>query len=107
MLTNPQAMTFQKKNVNVYHQHKSDKTDREIFLYHLRGRCAMNTLPVYYSFFFQFTICFQVETFIRSKVNSKKVGEAVAVRGDVLSERTTCTNVSYIRECLETYGIGW
>ena len=39
-----------KKNVSVYHQHKSDKTDREILLYHLRGRCAMNTLPVYYSF---------------------------------------------------------
>ena len=51
MSTNPQAMTFQKKNINVYHQHKSDKTDREILLYHLRGRCAMNTLPVYYSLF--------------------------------------------------------
>ena len=58
MLTNPQAMTFQKKNINVYHQHKTDKTDREIFLYHLRGRCAMNTLPVYYSFFFFFNLQF-------------------------------------------------
>ena len=48
MLTNRQAMTFQKKTKNVYHQHKSDS---EILLYHLRGRCAMNTLPVYYSFF--------------------------------------------------------
>ena len=95
-----------KKNVNVYHQHKSDKTDREILLYHLRGRCAMNTLPVYHSFF-KFTICFQAETFRRSKVNSKKVGEVIAVTEEVLSERTTSTNVSYIRECLETYGIGW
>ncbi|CAH3170301.1 unnamed protein product, partial [Porites lobata] len=48
----------------------------------------------------------QAETFRRSKVNSKKVGEVVAVREEVLSEKTTSTNVSYIRECLETYGIG-
>ncbi|CAH3019450.1 unnamed protein product, partial [Porites evermanni] len=48
----------------------------------------------------------EAETFIRSNVNSKKVGEAVAVRGEVLGQRTTSTNVSYIRERLETYGIG-
>lgn len=27
MLTNPQAVTFQKINIAVYHQHKSDKID--------------------------------------------------------------------------------
>ena len=36
MLTNPQAMTFQKINIAVYHQHKSDKIDHEILQYHLR-----------------------------------------------------------------------
>ena len=37
MLTNPQAMTFQKINIAVYHQYKSDKIDHEILQYHLRG----------------------------------------------------------------------
>ena len=58
-------------------------------------------------FFFLIYNLFSGGTFIRSKVNSKKVGEAIALRGVVLSERTTSTNVSYIRERLETYGIGW
>ena len=40
MLTNPQAMTFQKINIAVYHQHKSDKIDHEILQYHLRGKCV-------------------------------------------------------------------
>ena len=62
-----------KKNINVYHQHKSDKTDREILLYHLRGRCAMNTLPVYYSFF-KFTICFQAETLEEARSIRRKWG---------------------------------
>ena len=43
MLTNPQAMTFQKINIAVYHQHKSDKIDHEILKYHLRGKCTKNT----------------------------------------------------------------
>ena len=43
MLTNPQAMTFQKINIAVYHQHKSDKIDHEILQYHLRGKCTKNT----------------------------------------------------------------
>ena len=43
MLTNPQAITFQKINKAVYHQHKSDKIDHEILQYHLRGRCTKNT----------------------------------------------------------------
>ena len=50
---------LKEKYKNVYHQHKSDKTDREIFLYHLRGRCAMNTLPLYYSFFFNLQFVFR------------------------------------------------
>ena len=43
MLTNPQAMTFQKITTAVYHQHKSDKIDHEILQYHLRGKCTKNT----------------------------------------------------------------
>ena len=38
MLTNPQAMTFQKINIAVYHQHKSDKIDHEILQYQLKGQ---------------------------------------------------------------------
>ena len=30
MLTNPQAMTFQKINITVYHQHESDKTGHHL-----------------------------------------------------------------------------
>ena len=41
MLTN-QAMTFQKINITVYHQHKSDKIDHEILQYHLREKCTKN-----------------------------------------------------------------
>ena len=43
MLTYPQAMTFQKINIAVYHQHKSDKIDHEILQYHLKGKCTKNT----------------------------------------------------------------
>ena len=60
----------------------------------------MNILNIY-------TTCFHAATFIRSKVNSRKVVEAVAVRGEVLNERSTNINVTYTRECLEAYGFGW
>ena len=43
MLTYPQAMTFQKINIAVYHQHKSDKIDHEILQYHLNGKCTEST----------------------------------------------------------------
>ena len=44
MLTNPQAMTFQKINIAVYHQHKSDKIGHEILQYHLRGKSKSSIL---------------------------------------------------------------
>ena len=81
MLTNPQAMTFQKKNINVYHQHKSDKTDREIFLYHLRGRCAMNTLPVYYSFFFSIYNLFSGGNIYKEQGQFKESGGGGSSKG--------------------------
>ena len=81
MLTNPQAMTFQKKNINVYHQHKSDKTDREIFLYHLRGRCAMNTLPVYCSFFFSIYNLFSGGNIYKEQGQFKESGGGGSSKG--------------------------
>lgn len=54
-----------------------------------------------------YTICFQAETLIRSKVNSRTVVEALAVSREVLPKRSTNINVTYIRECLEAHGFGW
>ena len=85
MSTNPQAMTFQKININVYHQHKSDQRDHEILLYHVRGRCAMNmlnTLPVYYFF----KKIYNLFLGGNSSQKPRKLREAVAIRGEVLCE---------------------
>ena len=62
---------------------------------------------LYVIYIYIYTICFQAETLIRSKVNSRTVVEALAVSGEVLPKRSTNINVMYIRECLEAHGFGW
>ena len=68
MLTNPQAMTFQKINIaHVYHQHKSDKIDHELLQISPKGEVYkssynrmlwVSTQQHFFPSFFRLTLSF-------------------------------------------------